>query len=139
MRCAVRRHRKGRRAYTGLADVGTATIRECVQIVGWIAGSVSLPVIMDGDTGHGGIMAVRRMVRECIRTGIAGVRIDDQAIEGKCRTQSASVEVVPPDQAIARYRAVVDMKTNSIRTLSLWRSASRAMRLTAGTAPFAGL
>ena len=65
---------------------------------------------MDGDTGHGGIMAVRRMVRECIRAGIAGVRIDDQPIEGKRRTQSAGVTVVPLDQAIARYRAAVDMR-----------------------------
>jgi 2-methylisocitrate lyase-like PEP mutase family enzyme len=97
-------------AYTGLADVGTATMTECVTIAGWIADSVSIPVIMDGDTGHGGIMAVRRMVRECIRAGIAGIRIDDQPIEGKRKTQSAGVEVVPLGQAIARYRAAVDMK-----------------------------
>jgi 2,3-dimethylmalate lyase len=97
-------------AYTGLADVGTATMSECVEIAGWIADSVKIPVIMDGDTGHGGIMAVRRMVRECIRRGIAGVRIDDQPIEGKRKTQDAGVEVVPVDQAIARYRAAVDMK-----------------------------
>jgi 2-methylisocitrate lyase-like PEP mutase family enzyme len=97
-------------AYTGLADVGTATLSECVEIAGWIADSVRIPVIMDGDTGHGGIMAVRRMVRECIRRGIAGVRIDDQPIEGKRKTQSAGVEVVPLDLAIARYRAAVDMK-----------------------------
>ena len=97
-------------SYTGLADVGTATMTECVQIAGWIAQSVRFPVILDGDTGHGGIMAVRRMVRECIRAGIAGVRIDDQPIEGKRRTQSAGVEVVPIEQALARYRAAVDMK-----------------------------
>src|ERR1700690_4173579 len=97
-------------AYTGLADVGTATLSECVEIAGWIAESVKIPVIMDGDTGHGGIMAVRRMVRECIRRGIAGVRIDDQPIEGKRSTQSAGVEVVPLELAIARYRAAVDMK-----------------------------
>jgi len=97
-------------SYTGLADVGTATLTECVQIGGWIAQSVKFPVILDGDTGHGGIMAVRRLVRECIRAGIAGVRIDDQPIEGKRRTQSAGVEVVPLEQAIARYRAAVDMK-----------------------------
>src|SRR6266404_5818098 len=97
-------------AYTGLADVGTATMSECVEIAGWIADSVRIPVIMDGDTGHGGIMAVRRMVKECIRRGIAGVRIDDQPIEGKRKTQDAGVEVVPLDQAIARYRAAVDMK-----------------------------
>ena len=97
-------------SYTGLSDVGTATMTECVQIAGWIAQSVNFPVILDGDTGHGGIMAVRRLVRECIRAGIAGVRIDDQPIEGKRRTQSAGVEVVPLEQAIARYRAAVDMK-----------------------------
>jgi 2-methylisocitrate lyase-like PEP mutase family enzyme len=97
-------------SYTGLADVGTATMTECVQIGGWIAQSVKFPIILDGDTGHGGIMAVRRLVRECIRAGIAGVRIDDQPIEGKRRTQSAGVEVVPLEQAIARYRAAVDMK-----------------------------
>ena len=46
-------------AYTGLADVGTATMSEGVTIPGWIADSVSIPVIIDGDTGHGGIMAVQ--------------------------------------------------------------------------------
>lgn len=97
-------------AYTGLADVGTATMTECIEIGQWIADSVSFPIILDGDTGHGGIMAVRRLVRECIRAGIAGVRIDDQPIEGKRRTQDAGLEVVPLEQAIARYRAAVDMK-----------------------------
>src|SRR5947208_9099171 len=97
-------------AYTGLADVGALTMLECVTVAGWIAQAVKFPVIMDGDTGHGGIMAVRRMVRECIRAGIAGVRIDDQPIEGKRRTQDAGLTVVPIEQAIARYRAAVDMK-----------------------------
>jgi 2,3-dimethylmalate lyase len=50
------------------------------------------------------------MVRECIRAGIAGVRIDDQPIEGKRQTQAAGVEVVPIGQAVARYRAAVEMK-----------------------------
>ena len=97
-------------AYTGMADVGVASMPECVQISGWIASSVRFPIIMDGDTGHGGIMAVRRMIRECIKAGVAGVRIDDQPIETKRVTQDAGLEVVPLDLAIARYRAAVDMK-----------------------------
>ena len=97
-------------AYTGIADVGTLTMLECITVAGWIAQAVRFPIIMDGDTGHGGIMAVRRMVKECIHAGIAGVRIDDQPIEGKRRTQSAGISVVPIEQAIARYRAAVDMK-----------------------------
>ena len=97
-------------AYTGMQDVGAASLTECIQIAGWVARAVSFPVMIDGDTGHGGIMAVRRLVREAIHAGIAGVRIDDQPIEGKRRTQSAGMEVVPLEQAIARYKAAVDMK-----------------------------
>ena len=83
---------------------------ECLTIAGWIAQSVRFPVIVDGDTGHGGIMAVRRLVAEAIRAGLAGIRIDDQPIEGKRSTQDAGVEVVPLEQAIVRYRTAVDMK-----------------------------
>ena len=97
-------------AYTGLADVGVATMTECVTIAGWIARSVHFPVIIDGDTGHGGVMAVRRLITESIRAGLAGIRIDDQPIEGKRSTQDAGMEVVPLETAIARYRAAVDMK-----------------------------
>jgi 2,3-dimethylmalate lyase len=97
-------------SYTGLADVGTLTMMECVTVGGWIAQSVRFPVILDGDTGHGGVMAVRRLVRESIKAGLAGLRIDDQPLEGKRRTQDAGIEVAPLDQAIARYRAAVDMR-----------------------------
>ncbi len=97
-------------SYTGLSDVGTASMTECVQIAGWISNSVSYPCILDGDTGHGGIMAVRRLIQECIHAGVAGIRIDDQPIEGKRMTGTAGVEVVPLPQAIARYRAAVDAK-----------------------------
>src|SRR5256885_9271839 len=96
--------------YTGLADVGTATMTECVQIGKWIASSVGFPVILDGDTGHGGIMAVRRLVRECIEAGLAGVRLDDQPIEGKRRTQSAGVQVGQLEQAGAPHSAAGDTR-----------------------------
>ena len=33
-------------SYTGLSDVGTATMTECVQIAGWIAQSANFPVII---------------------------------------------------------------------------------------------
>src|SRR5215208_3916740 len=56
--------------YTGYADVGAITLMECVQVAGWIAQSVKFPVMMDADTGHGGVMAVRRVVRECIHAGV---------------------------------------------------------------------
>ena len=97
-------------SYTGLEDVGTATLSECILIAGWIARAVSFPVILDGDTGHGGVMAVRRMVEDCIKEGVAGVRIDDQPIEGKRGTGTAGMEVESLEVVLARYQAAVERK-----------------------------
>ena len=93
-----------------MEDVGTASLSECVMIGGWIARAVQFPVILDGDTGHGGIMAVRRLVEDCIKEGLAGIRIDDQPIEGKRGTGTAGMEVESLDVVLARYRAAVDRK-----------------------------
>ena len=97
-------------SYTGMEDVGTATLQECIMIAGWIARSVRFPVILDGDTGHGGIMAVRRIVEDSIKEGVAGVRIDDQPIEGKRGTGTAGMEVAPLEVVLTRYRAAVERK-----------------------------
>jgi 2,3-dimethylmalate lyase len=96
--------------YTGLPDLGILSMTECVEIAKWIARSVKIPVILDGDTGHGGIMAVRRLVRECIDAGLAGLRLDDQPLEQKRRTLSTGISIVAREEAVARYRAAVDAK-----------------------------
>lgn len=93
--------------YTTLADTGLLSSTECLQFASYIARAVSFPLILDGDTGHGGPPAVRRLVHECIRAGLAGIRIDDQPIEGKRATQSAGIEVVSREAAVERYRAAV--------------------------------
>ena len=93
--------------YTALADTGLLSATECLQFAGYIARAVSFPLILDGDTGHGGGPAVRRLVHECIRAGLAGVRIDDQPIESKRATQSSGIEVVSREAAVERYRVAV--------------------------------
>jgi len=93
--------------YTALPDTGVLSATECVQFGGYIARAVSFPVILDGDTGHGGPSAVRRLVHESIRAGLAGIRIDDQPVEGKRSTQTPGVEVVSRDAAVERYQAAV--------------------------------
>ncbi len=71
---------------------------------------MKIPVILDGDTGHGGIMAVRRLARECIEAGLAGLRLDDQPLDQKRRTGSAGISVVSREDAVTRYRVAVDAK-----------------------------
>src|SRR4029453_11585051 len=85
--------------YTGLPDLGVLSMTECVVFAKWIARSVKIPVILDGDTGHGGIMAVRRLVQECIEAGLAGLRLDDQPLEQKRRPISGGIFIVSRDEA----------------------------------------
>src|SRR4030095_12231372 len=69
-----------------------------------------------GDPGRGGAPAVRRLVHDCIRAGLAGVRIDDQPIEAKRATQTPGIEVVSRggagerEAAVDRYRAAVSAR-----------------------------
>ena len=96
--------------YTGLPDLGILSMTECVGFAKWIASAVKIPIILDGDTGHGGIMAVRRLVRECIDAGLAGLRLDDQPLEQKRRTLSRGITIISSHDAVSRYRAAVDAK-----------------------------
>src|SRR4051812_49841211 len=69
-------------AYTGLADVGTATMTECVTIAGWIADSVRVPVMIDGDTGHGGGMGGGPPLRGSIKSRAGGPPLHGPPVEG---------------------------------------------------------
>lgn len=95
---------------TGMSDTGMASANECVTLGGYIAQTVRFPVLLDGDTGHGAHDALRRLVRDCIRAGLAGIRLDDQPIELKRRTQSAGIRVVARDDAVDRYRVAVETR-----------------------------
>jgi 2-methylisocitrate lyase-like PEP mutase family enzyme len=96
--------------YTGLADTGLITATEALWIGKYIANAVSFPVILDGDTGHGGPPAIRRLVQECINAGLAGIRLDDQEIEVKRGTQSEGIAIISREHAVVRYQAAVDAR-----------------------------
>lgn len=93
--------------YTNLPDRGLTTATESLVIAKYLAESCSLPLILDGDTGHGGPYMVRRLVHECIRIGLAGIRMDDQEIEAKRTTGNAGVQIVSREHAVERYQAAV--------------------------------
>jgi 2-methylisocitrate lyase-like PEP mutase family enzyme len=93
-----------------IPDIGLVTATESLWVSKFLTESVSFPIILDGDTGHGGPPAVRRLVHECIKIGLAGLRIDDQEIEAKRSTGNGGIVVVPREQAIERYKAAVDAR-----------------------------
>lgn len=68
----------------GVADVGLVSLGEVVEQVERIADATDRPIIVDGDTGHGGPLSVMRTVHLLERAGAAGVQLEDQQMPKRC-------------------------------------------------------
>src|SRR5436309_12837076 len=68
----------------GLPDVGLLTLTEMADAVRRMAQRVSIPVVADGDTGHGDLHNVVRTVREFEQAGAAGILLEDQVTPKRC-------------------------------------------------------
>jgi 2-methylisocitrate lyase-like PEP mutase family enzyme len=68
----------------GLPDVGLLTLTEMADAVRRMAARVAIPVVADGDTGHGDLHNVVRTVREFERAGAAGILLEDQVTPKRC-------------------------------------------------------
>jgi 2-methylisocitrate lyase-like PEP mutase family enzyme len=90
-----------------------------------VCGAVSIPVIGDGDTGHGNPLNVRRTVEGFARAGFAGVMIEDQLAPKRCG-HTRGKEVVPRGEALARIRAAVDARDEGAGILVMARTDARA-------------
>ncbi|KAJ0417868.1 Pyruvate/Phosphoenolpyruvate kinase-like domain-containing protein [Aspergillus carlsbadensis] len=112
-------------ASMGLPDTGYIAFQEVAQRVQEVVRVVGdVPVIVDGDTGYGGAMNVRRFAR----AGAAGVMIEDQTWPkrtmtlGCGHTQGKSVVSLP--EALTRWRAAVDARNSGLDIWILARTDS---------------
>lgn len=71
-------------ASRGLPDVGLVTSSEMADRARDIIRATGLPVLVDVDTGYGGVLNVARMAREMVEAGVAAVQIEDQSLPKKC-------------------------------------------------------
>src|ERR1700733_12161347 len=64
-------------AYTqlGRSDLGLTTASETADVLARITDRVSVPVIVDGDTGYGNALNVQRTVRDFERAGAAMIQL----------------------------------------------------------------
>jgi len=97
--------------WTNLADRGLTTILEAMRISLYFTQAVpTYPLILDGDAGHGGPDMVKRLIHECIKVGLAGIRIDDQMIETKRTTGNSGIMVATRENAVLRYKAASEAR-----------------------------
>src|SRR6185503_41323 len=74
-----------------------------------VASAVDIPVIADADDGYGNALSTMRTVQEFIKTGVAGVHIEDQRFPKRCG-HIAGKTIVSREEALGKYRAAVDVR-----------------------------
>ncbi|MGE7111515.1 methylisocitrate lyase [Lysinibacillus sp. NPDC047702] len=74
-------------AYTasrGLPDLGMIYSNEVAERARDIIRATNLPMLVDIDTGFGGVLNVARTTREMVEAGVAAVQLEDQNLPKKC-------------------------------------------------------
>ena len=93
----------------GEPDVGLLTQSEIIERARRICNSVTIPIIVDADTGYGNPLNVTRTVKELIQAGAAGCFLEDQQWPKRCGHMQGK-RVIPRDEYIGKIRAAVDAK-----------------------------
>ncbi len=114
-------------AYTrlGRSDVGLTTATEVADTLARITERVSLPVIVDGDTGFGNALNTQRTVRAFERAGAAMVQLEDQTFPKRCGHLDGK-GVIPRAEMCGKLRAALDAR-HSADTLILARTDALAV------------
>jgi methylisocitrate lyase len=95
-----------------LPDVGLLTLTEVADQTRTITTDVSIPAIVDADTGFGEPLNVERTVRTLEGARAAAIQLEDQRLPKRCGHLSGK-DVVHPDEMAAKVRAAVNARTTS--------------------------
>src|SRR5881398_295204 len=90
----------------GVPDVGLITLTEMADAIRRMAERLSIPVVADGDTGHGDLHNVVRTVREFERAGAAGVLLEDQVAPKRCGHFQGK-QVIPTGEMVLKLKAAL--------------------------------
>jgi methylisocitrate lyase len=112
-------------ATAGVPDIGLLTMTEVVGLAGYVANAVSIPAIVDADTGFGGSENVARTIRELEKAGLAGCHIEDQEFPKRCGHLTGK-SVVDVDEMTAKIEAAVNARRDDDFVI-IARTDSRAV------------
>lgn len=93
----------------GLPDLNFLTLSEMADAVRRMASRLSIPVIADGDTGHGDLHNVQRTVRSFEQAGAQGILLEDQVMPKRCG-HFAQKQVIPAEEMVLKIRAAVEAR-----------------------------
>ncbi|MBK6756950.1 MAG: methylisocitrate lyase [Moraxellaceae bacterium] len=96
----------------GLPDLGITSLEDVLIDVRRITAAVDTPLLVDIDTGWGGVFNIGRTIKEMIKAGAAAVHIEDQVALKRCGHRP-NKEIVAIDEMVDRVKAAADAKTDS--------------------------
>jgi phosphoenolpyruvate phosphomutase len=98
-------------ASQGLRDCNEASWTQTLECVEFMADAASIPILVDGDSGHGNFNNIRRFVRKLEQRGAAGVCLEDKLfpkinsfVDGHQQPLAAA------DEFAGRIRAAADVR-----------------------------
>jgi methylisocitrate lyase len=95
----------------GLPDLGMTSLEDVCEDVRRITGARSLPVLVDADTGWGGAFNIARTCAQLIKSGAAGMHIEDQVAAKRCGHRPGKA-LVDQGEMVDRIKAAVDGRTD---------------------------
>lgn len=109
-------------AYThlGRPDIGLVSMAEVADRLAMVCERVSVPVIVDADTGYGNALNVQRTVRLFETMGAQAIQLEDQTLPKRCG-HLTDKSVIPAAEMAGKIRAAVDAR-RSQETLIIART-----------------
>lgn len=97
----------------GVPDIGLVGPEQMGERVHAIASAIApLPLIADGDNGHGGPANVAQLVRAYEMAGAQCIQLEDQVMPKRCGHMDGK-EIVSRSDAVAKIRAAVAARANT--------------------------
>ena len=88
---------------------------EVTKAASMVASAVEVPIIADADDGYGNALSTMWTVHEFVKTGVAGIHIEDQRFPKRCG-HIAGKTIVSREEALGKYRAAPRSATGSTAT-----------------------
>jgi methylisocitrate lyase len=96
----------------GVPDLGISSMDDVLIDIRRITDAVSVPLLVDADTGWGGALNIARTVRSFIKAGAAAMHIEDQVQSKRCGHLPGK-EIVSQQEMVDRIKAAVDARTDA--------------------------
>jgi methylisocitrate lyase len=96
----------------GLPDLGMTSLNDVCEDVRRITAASELPLLVDADTGWGGAFNIAKTCKDLIKSGAAGMHLEDQVQAKRCGHRPGKA-LVPSEEMSDRIKSAVDGRTDS--------------------------